>query len=405
MAEGRAVVHGLLYSASRRALRCRSAPTEAPRVKSPRSVAPFVFVALSSLAACGPAPAVAPPAVTPASAPSSKPAAAAPEAPAGCPDDLRIALGVNGFLEGGAPARFVFEGMATKLDAFPDAALPPELDRKDPRAYVGGEHGTGNDISRPITRKLAIEMGASDDDGPIAVYTETGAAPCIGKPGDYFAVLRAEGWYEPYLELQRRVIGCDPRAAEHGPAFAVRASAPLDRCEFRTPSALSSATFASIDGKTPAKIVGKLPADLEKLGPPGPCAAPGCLRAFSLQGVELPAGPSLYALSISQMKTKPKDAECEVYAEQRCTYVQSLLFRAGPGAAPTRIEVEESTLGGVLVDPRGVRAFVALTHGGMVVGRFGESGAPRMAKPVELYRPHPEDSDYESHSACPYCGP
>ncbi len=363
------------------------------------------LVALSSLAACGPAPAIAPPASAPAVAPSATPVAAAPAGPSGCPDDLRISLAVNGSLEGGAPARFVFEGMATKLEAFPDAALPPELDRKDPRAYNSGEHGTGVDISRPISRTLAIEMGASDDDAPITVYSEEGAPPCLGKPGDFYAVLRAEGWYEPYVELQRRIIGCDPRPGEHGPAFAARAGAPLDRCELRLPAKMSSATFPSVDGKTPAEVEGKLPADLEKFGPPEACAAPGCLRAFTLRGVEAPVGPSLYALSISQLRGKPHDSECEVYAEQRCSYLHSLLLRPAPGGAPARIDIEESDLGAVFVDQGGARFFVALTRGGMMVERLRAGAAPVVVKSVQTYRPHPEDSDFESHSSCPYCGP
>jgi hypothetical protein len=312
-------------------------------------------------------------------------------------------MAVSGSLQGGVPARFVFEGMAAKLEAFPDEALPPDFNREDPRAYE--EQGAGKDVSRPISRKLAIEMGATDDDGPIAVYNEDGAPPCMGKPGDFHAVLRAEGWYEPYMELRRRILGCEPRADERGPAFALRASAPLDGCALRVPGVLSSASFPAKGGKTPPQVGGKLPADLERFAPPEACVAPGCLRAFTLRGVESPAGASLYTLSISQLHPQPNDSGCEVYAEQRCKYTHSLLLVPGPGAAPVPVEVEESDLGAIFLDQRGLRFFVVLNRGGMSVHRVRGGAPPEEIKSVKLYRPHPEDSDFESHSACPYCGP
>ncbi|MFO0757184.1 MAG: hypothetical protein U0359_11885 [Byssovorax sp.] len=368
-------------------------------------VAPALLGAL--LPACGPAPA-APPAAPRQQGATPPAAKAAPivAAAAGCPDDLKIGLVVAGTLADESPARFLFEGMVQKLDKIPDSALPQGFDRKDPRAYTSAEHGASADPSRPIPRKLAIELGGSDDDTPVAVYDGSGKPPCMGTLGEFFVVVRAEGWYEPYAELQRRINGCAIPDKAAPSAFAVRASAPLEACSFRAPEKLGSLTFPALDGSKPATSEGRpLPPDMPQYGPAEACTTASCKRAFSLSGVEVPGGTSVYSLSISQMIVNPGDAECDVYSQQRCKYVQSFLLRPAPGGPILRVDAEEADLGGAFVDASGVRYFVSHPRGGMVVHKTRPGIQPQVQRSMQTYKPHPEDSDYEAHSQCPYCGP
>jgi hypothetical protein len=347
--------------------------------------------------------------ITPPVAPFSKPSLPpAPELP-GCPDGLRLNPASDGWLEGGVRARFVFEAVVDDLDKVPPSALPPGFDRTDPHAYRPGEDPSTLP-SRLIPRELAIQLGAADTDAPIAVYNESGGPACMAQPGEHYALLHYEHWYAPYLEIQRKLEGCAPREGEPRVTILARSMSPLDHCVYQSANEIAFERFHFSEGPVEAppqsERIGALPADMAVFSPPGPCAPPACLRAFTLRGVELPVGPSFYSLSISHLRPVYGDDECAIYAGNTCAYAFTAVMRAEPGAAAKRWA--EAQVEGALADARGARYVVTSFHeprGGIAVHRVEPSGPPRQLQRFETYYPYPEDSAFERYSDCPYCGP
>jgi hypothetical protein len=159
-----------------------------------------------------------------------------------------------------------------------------------------------------------------------------GAPPCLGKPGDFYAVLRAEG-------LVRALRGAaTPDHRLRSPPG--RARTRLRGARRRAPRSLRAPPPREDEQRDlplgrwqdVRRGRGQAPrGSREVRAARGPAPRPAACAPSPCAAWEAPVGPSLYALSISQLRGKPHDSECEVYAEQRCSYLHSLLLRPAPG--------------------------------------------------------------------------
>lgn len=363
-------------------------------------------------------------AVLPACAPPAEPvsvvvprAQAAPPASSAraegrsCPADMRAHPSSDDPIDDRTSARFLVEARVDALSSVPVSVFPQGFDAKDPSTYQAAENGKAP-VSRPIPREAAMKLGASDSEAPIAVYRSLGPPSCVGKPGGHYAVLRPNGLSAPYVEIMRKIEGCAPLSSPDTKDQLVvlaRSASPLSGCDYHPAKDVARDRVQFPEGplQPPLKHegIGTSPFDVTPFGPPLPCLAPLCLLSFTIRGVELPTGQSLYAVSVSQARPIYGEDACAMYAQGKCSYALSSVLRASPTAAPERFTDEK--LEGVFADATGPKFAITSFHKdrmGLTVFRLDE-GKPKEVRRFEGDTPHPEDSAFERYSDCPYCGP